>query len=463
MLSILGESHGYCDGVSRRNFLRIGGLGLSGLVGSGGAGALAGLSMPDILRAEAQAGIRNSKKSVIMIFLPGGPPHQDMYDIKVDAPSGIRGEFRPIQTSVPGIEICEHLPGLAKRMDKFVPIRSIVGAKNRHAAFQCLTGRLFDNQPPGGWPGLGPIISKLQGPTQVGMPSAVSLALPTKFSLWGDPGPTGFLGPSYAAFQPNQEGKEDLVLQNITLGRLRDRRRLLASIDNFRREADATGVMDGLDAFSQQAFGVLTSSKLVDALDLEKEDPRVRERYGYGSLDPVVDAAPMYNEHVLMARRLVEAGVRCVTLAFGRWDTHADADFDVLTNFQSMRKFLPRLEQVVTALVEDLEQRGMLDDVSVIVWGEFGRTPRINERGGRDHWPNVSCALLAGGGIRTGQVIGSTDRMGAEAQDRPVHFQEVFATLYHNLGIDVSQTTIPDLAGRPHYLVDGYRPLPELV
>ena len=457
MLSILDESHGgYCDGISRRNFLRMGALGVGGL------GGLGGLSMPEILRAEAQAGIRNSKKSIIMIFLPGGPSHQDMYDIKTDAPSAIRGEFTPIQTSVPGIEICEHLPELAKRMDKLVPIRSIVGAKNRHAAFQCLTGRLYDNQPPGGWPALGPIVSKLQGPTEVGMPPAVSLATKTSFVRWGDPGQPGFLGPAYSTFQPNQGGKEDMVLEDISLRRLRDRRRLLASFDNFRRQADTSGLMNGMDAFSEQAFGVLTSSKLVDALDLEREDPRTRERYGYGSLEPVVDAAPMYNEHVLMARRLVEAGVRFVTLAFGRWDTHADASFDVASNFESLRKFLPRLEQVVTALIDDLEQRGMLDDVTVIVWGEFGRTPRINGRGGRDHWANVSCGLLAGGGMRTGQVIGSTDRMGAEAQDRPVHFQEVFATLYHNLGIDVESATIPDLAGRPHYLVDGYKPLPEL-
>ena len=458
MLSIHGESHGgYCDGISRRDFLRIGALGI------GGAGGLGGLSMAEILRAEAQLGIHNSKKSIIMIFLPGGPSHQDMYDIKTEAPSGIRGEFKPIQTSVPGIEICEHLPGIARRMDKLVPIRSIVGAKNRHAAFQCLTGRLYDDQPPGGWPALGPIISKLQGPTEVGMPPAVSLAAPTSFIRWGDPGQPGFLGPAYATFQPNQGGKEDMVLRDISLARLQERRRLLSSFDHFRRQADATGVMSGMDVFSEQAFGVLTSSKLVEALDLEREDPRTRERYGFGSPEPVVDAAPMYNEQVLMARRLIEAGVRFVTLAYGRWDTHAGENFDVVSNFVSLRKFLPRLDQIVTALIDDLDQRSMLDDVTVIVWGEFGRTPRINKRGGRDHWPNVSCALMAGGGMRTGQVIGSTDRMGAEAQDRPVHFQEVFATLYRNLGIDVRHATIPDLTGRPHYLVDGYEPLPELV
>jgi len=181
-------------------------------------------------------------------------------------------------------------------------------------------------------------------------------------------------------------------------------------------------------------------------------------------MKPVADGPPMFNEHFLIARKLVEAGVRCVTLSFGRWDTHNAVGFDAVSNFESLRNFLPRLDQVVTALVEDLHQRGMDKDVQVVVWGEFGRTPRINIRGGRDHWPKVSCALLACGGMRTGQVIGSTTRDGGEAADRPVHFQDVFATIYHNLGIDPHQTTVDDLGGRPRYLVDPqYQPLPELV
>ena len=215
--------------------------------------------------------------------------------------------------------------------------------------------------------------------------------------------------------------------------------------------------MEGLDAFNEQAFGVLTSSKLLEALDLQKEDKRVVERYGKGDPKNRDDGGPKLMEHFLIARRLVEAGARCVTLAFSRWDHHGD-------NFGALRQDLPLLDQGLSALVEDLHQRGLDKDVSVVVWGEFGRTPTINKDGGRDHWPRVSCAVLAGGGMKTGQVIGATDRLGGEAVERPVQFGEVFATLYHNLGIDVSKVTIPDLSGRPQYLVEGgCQPMPELV
>jgi uncharacterized protein (DUF1501 family) len=215
--------------------------------------------------------------------------------------------------------------------------------------------------------------------------------------------------------------------------------------------------MEGLDAFNQQAFGVLTSSKLLHALDLGREDQRIVERYGKGDPKPHGDAAPMLTEQFLMARRLVEAGARVVTVAFGFWDYHGK-------NFDNARKDLPLLDRGVTALVQDLHERGLDKDVSVIVWGEFGRTPTINKDGGRDHWPRVSCALLAGGGMKTGQVIGATDRLGGEASERPVHFQEVFATLYHRLGIDVNKATIEDLTGRPQFLVDNnHQPMRELV
>jgi uncharacterized protein (DUF1501 family) len=194
----------------------------------------------------------------------------------------------------------------------------------------------------------------------------------------------------------------------------------------------------------------------VDALDLSKEDPKIRERYGTGQpYRYQYDGAPTVNEHLLLARRLVEAGVRVVTLSYGRWDSHSK-------NFDLVRDHGAKLDQCLSALIEDLQLRGMLEDVTVIAWGEFGRTPRINKNAGRDHWPNVSCALLAGGGMRTGQVIGSTNRLGEEAHERPVHFQEIFATLYHNLGIDAGRTTLNDPSGRPQYLVT--RPvIPELV
>ena len=230
----------------------------------------------------------------------------------------------------------------------------------------------------------------------------------------------------------------------------------MGQLDRLKREADATGAIHGLDSWQQQAFGILTSSKLADALDLEKEDPKLRDRYGRGSSEPAGygDAGPLLNDYFLAARRLVEAGVRVVSLAYGRWDWHGRPHG---TNFDNARDHLPALDQGVCTLLEDLESRGMLRDTSVLVWGEFGRTPRINKNGGRDHWPNVACALLAGGGIRAGQVIGATNRLGEHATERPVHFQEVFATLYRNLGIDINRATINDWSGRPRYLVDHTR------
>jgi hypothetical protein len=437
---------GFCDGISRRNFLKIGALGLGGL------------SLPQLLQAEAASGIRRSHKAVIMIFLPGGPSHQDMFDLKTDAPSEIRGEFKSIRTKVPGLEICEHLPLLAHCMDKAAIIRSIVGAFDDHDAFQCLTGRPNRNQPPGGWPSLGAVVSKLQGPLNQAIPPFVGLSPKMGEMRWARSGDSGFLGPARAPFQPNKGGgKEDMILNGVTLDRLADRRNLLASFDRYRRDLDSSGMMEGLDAFNEQAFGILTSSKLLEALDVEQEPSKARERYGKGDPKNRDDGGPKLMEHFLVARRLVEAGARCVTLAFSRWDHHGK-------NFDALRQDLPLLDQGVSALIEDLHQRGLDKDVSVVVWGEFGRTPTINKDGGRDHWPRVSCALLAGGGMKTGQVIGATDRLGGEANERPVQFGEVFATLYHNLGIDVNKATVNDLSGRPQFLVEnGLQPIRELV
>jgi hypothetical protein len=446
MLTIYGNSSRFCDGVSRRNFLKIGALGLGGL------------ALPQLLQAEAQSGVRRSHKAIIMIFLPGGPSHQDIFDLKMDAPQEVRGEFRPIGTNVPGIQICEHLPLLAGMMDKLTLIRSVVGALDDHDAFQCLTGRTNRNQPPGGWPALGAVLSKLHGPVNPYVPPFVGLSPKMGEMRWARTGEPGFLGVGHAPFQPNKGGgKDDMALNGVTLERLADRKRLLASFDRFRRDVDASGMMEGLDTFNEQAFGILTSSKLLEALDVEREDPKVRARYGKGDPKNRDDGGPKLMEHMLIARRLVEAGARCVTLAFSRWDHHGK-------NFDALRQDLPLLDQGVSALVQDLHQRGLDKDVSVIVWGEFGRTPTINKDGGRDHWPRVSCAALACGGMKTGQVIGATDRLGGEASERPVYFGEIFATLYHNLGIDVNKATLPDLSGRPQFLVDnGYQPVKELV
>jgi len=444
MLSILGGGSKFCDGVSRRNFLKIGALGLGGL------------ALPDLLRAESNVGLRKGHKAVIMIFLPGGPSHQDMFDLKMDAPSEIRGEFRPIPTTVPGIQICEHLPKLAKLIDKTAIIRSIVGATGDHYAVQCLTGRTHVNPPAGGWPSMGSVLAKIEGVVDPAMPPFVGLSPKMGHMEWADAGVPGFLGAAYAPFKPDGNGKADMVLNGITLERLADRRALLKSFDSFRRDVDASGLMNGLDSFNEQAFGMLTSNKVLEALDIEKEDSKIREMYGKGDPKNRDDGAPKLMEHFLMARRLVESGARCVTLAFSRWDHHGD-------NFGALRQDLPLLDQGLSALITDIYQRGLDKDVSVVVWGEFGRTPTINKDGGRDHWPRVSCALLTGGGMKLGQVIGSTDRLGGEAVERPVQFGEVFATLYHNLGIDVSKPLLTDLTGRPQFLVDGYAPMKELV
>ncbi len=446
MLTILGNQEAsFCDGISRRGFLRIGGLGLGGL------------ALPQLLNAEAQAGKGKTQKSIIMIFLAGGPPHQDMWDLKMDAPSEIRGEFSPIKTNVPGIEICELFPQLAKISYKLTYVRSIVGAHGGHDPHQCFTGRSPRNAPPGGWPSMGSVMNELQGPAASGIPAFVGLSPKTSHKPWGDPGQPGFLGPSCAPFQPNGGGSADMVLNGISLERLNDRQGLLSSFDQFRRQTDASGMMEGMDVFTEQAFGVLTSSKLAEALNLDDEDPKLRERYGKGTEKPTADGPWKRLDQFLMARRLVEAGVRCVTLAFSRWDWHGN-------NFGRARQDFPMLDQGVSALVEDLHNRGLDKDVSVVVWGEFGRTPKINAGGGRDHWPRVSTALLAGGGMNHGQVIGATDRLGGEAIDRPVDFQEVFATLYHQAGIDVTSATVNDLSGRPRYLVDPeHKVMPELV
>ncbi|WLD13077.1 DUF1501 domain-containing protein [Planctellipticum variicoloris] len=446
MLAIPGTAGRLCDGLTRRDMLRIGALGFGGL------------SLPQLLQAEQLAGVKNSHKAVIMIYMAGAPSHQDMYDLKMDAPAEIRGEFRPIETSVPGLQICEHLPGLAKVMDTCVPLRSVYGSPSGdHDSFICYTGRTVQNQPAGGWPSLGAVVSRLQGPVNASVPPFFGLAPNTGHPPYGSPGHPGFLGVPHAAFRPSGPARDDMVLQGMTLDRLGDRRSLLAGFDRFRRDADSTGTMEGLDALNRQAMEILTSSRLVEALDLTREDPAVRERYGKGDPKNFGDGAPRNLEHFLLARRLVEAGARVVTLNFGRWDFHSD-------NFGGLKNtHLPQFDQGLSTLIADLCERGLDKDVTVVAWGEFGRTPRINADGGRDHWPQVGGALLAGGGMRTGQVIGATDRLGGSIAERPVHFGEVFATLYKNLGLDPQAFALRDLAGRPQPLVDHWKPLPELV
>ena len=441
----------FCDRVSRRNFLRIGTL------------AAGGLTLPRLLKAESDAGIGRSQKSVIMIYLVGGPPHQDMFDLKPDAPREIAGPWRPIATNVPGFEICEAFPRLARIADKLVAIRSLVGNQADHDAVQVFNGH-NPRKPAasGGWPQFGSVVAKVQGPARVATPPFISLCYPCTHGPYNEPGP-GFLGAAQSPFRPMGPTREDMILQGVTPERLADRRSLLRSFDQFRREIDATRTMEGMDAFTEQAMGLLTSSRLADALDLSKEDPRVVARYGTGNPKIFMDenGAPRVPQSLLVARRLIEAGARVVTLNYSKWDWHGGS---YGTIFSREAEDFPVFDQCVSALVEDLHARGLDRDCTVIVWGEFGRTPKISAQVGRDHWPNVNCALLAGGGMTTGQVIGATDRLGGEAVSRPVTFGEIYATLFHNLGIDLTQTTLADLNGRPQYLVeDNAQPLAELV
>jgi hypothetical protein len=455
MLTIFGRPRrdGSCDGLSRRDFLTVGGSLLGGC-----------LSLPNLLAAEAAAGIRSSHRAVINVFLPGGPPHLDMFDLKPDAPAEIRGEFNPIKTNVPGIEVCEHFPMLAKMMDKFAIIRSISGSSGDHDAYQCMTGRKKDPANPGFWPALGAWVSKLQGPVDTAVPPHLSLMYPTGERRWGDPGDGGFIGLAHAPFRlvgskANGMKSDNLTLQGVTLEKLGDRVSLLRGFDTLSRQIDRNGVMDGMDSYGRQALDILGSSKLKDALDLSREPEAVLARYGVD--DPAFerDGAPRMVRNFCVARRLVEAGARVVTMNFSRWDWHGPDG----KNFVQGRKDMPLLDRAITALVTDLHERGLDKLVSVVVWGEFGRTPRINKDASRDHWPQVSCALLAGGGMRTGQVIGSTDRLAERAATRPVTHQEVFATLFANLGLNPAADSVTDRGGRPHFLVeDGVQPIHEL-
>jgi hypothetical protein len=442
--------------LPRRHFLKIGALGLGGL------------SLPQLLRAEAAAGRRSSAKSVILIYLVGGPPHQDMFDLKPHAPQEIAGPWRPAATNVPGIQICEAFPRLARQMDKLAIVRSLVGNQDGHDAIQVFNGHHPRKQTPsGGWPQLGSTVARVQGAVDPATPPFISLCYTCTHGPYNEPGP-GFLGTSYAPFRPMGPSRADMVLQGINVQRLADRRSLLRGFDTMRREIDTNGMLQGMDTYTEQAFGLLTSSRLAEALDLSREDPRIINRYGTG--DPTVfmdsNGAPRVPQSLLMARRLIEAGARVVTLNYSKWDWHGGKNVEGRADnsiFTREAEDFPVFDRCVSALVEDLHERGLDQDCSVIIMGEFGRTPRISAQVGRDHWPQVNCALLAGGGMKTGQVIGATDRIAGEAASRPVTFGELFATLYHNLGIDVNRTTIQDLNGRPQYLVEDHaQPMREL-
>ncbi len=415
---------------------------------------MGGLALPELLHAESVSGVGNSHKSVIMIYLSGGLSHQDTFDLKPNAPSEIRGEFKPINTRVSGLDVGELLPRLANCADKWSVVRSLVGQRDEHSSFHTLTGWPMVIAQREGKPHFGSVISKVQGPADSVVPPFIDLFPTMQHKPYNSPGP-GHLGVAHA---PAKMSGDDLALMRqtlVTADRFRDRRGLLSDLDGFRRRVDTLSV-GGMDKFYESAFDVLTSEKVARALDVEREDPKLRERYGKGSARHLGDGAPMWNDQLLAARRLVEAGARCVSVAYGFWDTHGN-------NFKHLRQHLPLFDQGIATLIEDIHMRGLDRDVTVVVWGEFGRTPKINKDAGRDHWAPVNFALFSGGGMKMGQAIGSTDALGAYAVSKPTHYQDVLATIYHNLGID-PHGFVSDRSGRPMPILPGTaRPIEGLV
>ncbi len=422
MLTLWGSQQRFCDGITRRNFLQIGAFG-------------AGLSLAGMLRAREAAGNRSSSKSAIMIYLPGGPPHMDMYDLKPDAPAEFRGEFNPIKTNVSGVEICEHMPMQAKMWDKLACIRSIVSV-DEHSDTLVMTGYSDRENRIANHPSFGSVVSKLRGGGEV--PPFVSLRGMTRYGT--EP---GYLGVAHRPFTPGGAALQNLRLpREVGLDRLEQRKALVSGFDDLRRDLDASGTMDGMDSFTARAFEMVTSGVVRDALDLNKADAKTRERY-------------KGVEQFLTARRLIEAGVGCVTLSIGGWDTHGQ-------NFTTLKRQLPQVDKGVSNLIGDLHELGLDKDVVTVMWGEFGRTPKVNGGAGRDHWSPVMSALVAGGGLKMGQAVGASTARGERPKDRPIPVPQLLATLYRVLGIDPAQT-FPNGSGRPMYVLDDREPVAELL
>lgn len=432
MLTIFGSPTArHCDGIHRRSFLRVGALGMGGL------------TLSNLLRAEAKSPKSKSHKSVIMVYLSGGMAHQDTFDIKPDAPAEVRSEFKPIATKLPAIQFSDRLPKLAAAADKLIVVRSVVGQPDEHSSWMSYTGTPMGAAQRDNKPHFGSVVAKVQGPTDPLMPSFVDLSPTMQHKPYNSAGPAN-LGRSAAAVKVDGDEVAIMKKLNVTTDRFVDRKSLLREMDVFKHDAERNSSL-GNDTFHDRAFEVLTSSKLVDALDISKESTAVRDRYGKGSPKHLGDGAPLWNEQLLMARRLVESGARVVTLGYGFWDTHGN-------NFGHMKQHLPTFDQGISALVEDIYDRGLGEDCTVVVWGEFGRSPKINKDAGRDHWARVNFALMSGGGMKVGQVIGKTDNIAGEVKTDPVPYPNILATVYKNLGIDPHEM-VYDVASRPNLIL----------
>jgi hypothetical protein len=429
------------DFVSRRTFLRVGAL------------TAGGLALPDLLRLRAAGGqsAAGRKKSVILIWQAGGPSHIDMYDLKPDAPAEVRGEFKPIDTNVPGIRVGEHLPLQAKIFDKLAVVRSACHTNAGHGMGSqwMLTGyqptiEVNDNI----YPSCGSVAAKMNGPNDPGLPAYVNL--PRALNL----GKAAYLGASFNPFAPDSDPNADgFQVKNLKLpgrvpaDRLGRRKDLLQSLDTVRRDIDTKGDLFGLDTFYRDGLEMVTDTKAQTAFDVAREPAKLRDKYGRHDL----------GQCCLLARRLVEAGVTFVTIqAGGGWDTHGN-------NFKELKdKLLPKFDQALTALVTDLSDRGRQDDVLVMCLGEFGRTPKINSGAGRDHWPGAMSVVYAGGGLKMGQAIGTTNALGEYPTSKPYSPGCVLSTMYHVLGIDHHHAFL-DQAQRPLPILSEGDPIPELV
>ncbi|QDU96592.1 DUF1501 domain-containing protein [Lignipirellula cremea] len=456
--------------ASRRSFLKMGVLGVSGL------------SLAEVMRMQAAAGTTSAAPdtSVIFVWLAGGPPHMETYDMKPDAPEDYRGQFRPISTNVPGIEVCEHLPLHAKCADKYTLIRSIAHTFNDHGggSKRFMTGRI-PATPTGTLndsPSVISIVNKMREHVDAGVPNCVTMANGGRSNVDTYAQGAAYLGMKYNYFPIGDDpSSPNFAVRNMFLGktaeeRLGDRRQLLSSLDQLKSEVDSSGTMEAMDEFSRKAFGLLTSARMHEAFDLSREPQALRERYGMHA----------WGQRALMARRLVEAGCSFVTVAmenpyisgvkypkngFYNWDSHA-VNCDLWTD---ARHRFPIYDKAITALIEDLHARSLTKKVLLVVTGEFGRSPKISvsqqadgTRYGREHWPQAMSVLVCGGGMRHGQVIGSTNDKGEHPHDRPLTPNDLWATVYKHLGID-QDATITDYTGRPQMLLPFGEPIRELI
>jgi len=447
----LGSTQKYCDGIIRRSFLKL------------GVAGMASLGLPELLKARATASGASRKTSVILMWLGGGPPHMDTYDLKPDAPVEYRGFWRPIRTRVPGFDISELFPKQALVTDKFSMVRSLHHDSGDHygGAHRMLTAKDNGNgadQSPSGhhFPGIGAIVSHQLGARRPGIPGYVSV--PVAYSVNLSPGYFGghMLGVHHNPFQTGGDpNSPDFAVKNLnlahglTLGRLEERRSLTRHFDSQRRHFDSLGTAQDMDRFSQEAFEFVTGPTARRAFEINREDPRLREQYGRHG----------WGQSTLLARRLVEAGATFVTLHFGGWDSHWGLKV-------ALERNMPIIDSAVSALFQDLDARGLLDTTLVVLCGELSRTPRMNQGNGgptpgRDHWGDAMFCLLGGGGVKGGQIVGSTDRLGSLPASRPVVPSNIHATIYRVLGIN-PQLQLLDTSGRPVNTLDDPTPIHEL-